>query len=120
MAFKDLENYYASLKASYFSVLEQCNEFDKHCGEGVTENKMFKKFKKDVAVIRDRYETLMYFFMLWSKPDAEEKKECELWEKEHKTQLNYLSKRSADKILKENSKLLDDINNYISNQMKGK
>lgn len=113
MAFKDLEVYYDRTKHAYFSALNLCQEYDKEHKEGIVEDKDFRKFKKEISLLKDRYENLSYFFLYWSKPSDEEQKACKDWKKEHKEELNYLKKRDADTILKNNSKIVEDIEKFI-------
>ena len=59
-------------------MLKMLEEFDKeNKAKGVEEDESFLSLKKNVEVLRDRYETVAYFFMLWSKPTEEEKLLCQ-------------------------------------------
>ena len=116
MAFSELQKYYESTRNSYLSLLKMLEEFDKGHKEGVVEDKEFKKAKKEVEKVRNSYEVISYFFLLWSKPTPEEKELLDEWEKENKETFDYLSKRVADKTIRENKKLINDIRKYIGSK----
>lgn len=136
MAFCDLEKYYSALKNNYFSMLHILEQYDEGRKTGAVTDKEFKKFKKRVDKIKESYETMAYFFMLWSKPTKTEskgattiankalkeekakgtvftKEEAALWKAQYQHSFNYLQKRDPDKMIKRNKKLLQEIKAYV-------
>lgn len=138
MAFSDLEKQYQNIKANYFNLINYLEEFDKQRSAGILEDKKFKAFKKRVEKVKNSYETLAYFFMLWAKPDNDEIAEInnaadiaydsladkdkideDTWKAQYKSSYNYLSKRDPEKIFKKDSRILNEIKDYVEN-LKGK
>lgn len=114
MAFKDLSNYYLNFQKSYFKLLSLLEDYDARHKEGTVTDKEFKQFEKKVQKFKAPYETLAYFFTLWSRPDEKEKRKLAKWEKKHKKTYDYLAKRvGPDKIIKQNEKLFTELNAYI-------
>lgn len=120
MAFRDLEKYYIKTKSNYLNVLNMIAQFDKEHKEGVLEDKYFKKFKKNLDVLKDTYDMVCYFFMLWARPSEEEKKQVEEFDQAKESgdnsSFNYLGLRDPDKLLKEQDKLIDDIKKYLESK----
>lgn len=108
MAFKDLENYYYKTKNNYLSALRLVEQFDKEHNEGIIQDKVFKRFKRNLDKLKDTYDMVCCFFTLWMKPTEEER----LLDEETKD-FSYLLKRNPDKLLKDQEKLLNDIKNYL-------
>ena len=111
MALKDLTNYYDAVKQNYAKMTSMLAQYE---GMGVPNDKYFKRFEKKVKSIQASYETLAYFFMLWSKPSKEEAAKADRWEKKHGEAYDYLSKRANLTTLKRQKRLLDDIEAYVA------
>ena len=120
MAFSDLQNYYYKTKKNYTSVLKMIEQFDKEHKEGILEDKYFKRFKKNLDLLKNTYDMVCYFFMLWAKPTIEEQAQIDEFESKKESgdnsMYNYLKLRDPDKLLKEQEKLVNDIKEYIESK----
>lgn len=119
MAFRDLENYYRKTKSNYHRVLSHLEEFDKEHKEGVLEDKYFNKFKRNLDLLKQTYDIVCYFFMLWAKPSEEEKIQIEEHESEEESgniSFDYMSLRDPDELLKEQESLINEIKKYLESK----
>lgn len=116
MAFKDLEKYYQKTKQNYFSVLKHLDEFDKAHKEGVLKDKKFKRFTEHLDTLRQTYEIVSCFFMIWAKPSEEEKIKLDSLKDGEK--YDYLKERDPDRLLKEQDDIIKDINKYLEKKNK--
>ena len=122
MAFRDLESFYYKTKSNYTRVLKLIAEFDKEHKEGVLEDKYFNKFKKNLDSLKEAYDMVCYFFMLWAKPTDEEKEMIDEYESKKEsgdtTTFDYLSLRNPDELLKEQNDIIKDIEAYLESKEK--
>ena len=122
MAFRDLESFYYKTKSNYTRVLKLIAEFDKEHKEGVLEDKYFNKFKKNLDSLKEAYDMVCYFFMLWAKPTDEEKEMIDEYESKKESgdtsTFDYLSLRNPDELLKEQSDIIKDIEAYLESKEK--
>lgn len=122
MAFHDLESFYYKTKSNYTRVLKLIAEFDKEHKEGVLEDKYFNKFKKNLDSLKETYDMVCYFFMLWAKPTDEEKEMIDEYESKKEsgdtTTFDYLSLRNPDELLKEQNDIIKDIEAYLESKEK--
>lgn len=120
MAFCDLEKYYYKTKSNYTRVLKLMADFDREHKEGVLEDKYFKKFKKNFDLLKDTYDMVCYMFMLWAKPSEEEKAKIDEFESQKESgsteTFDYMSLRDPDEIIKEQEKLIKDIQEYLESK----
>ena len=68
--------------------------------------------------ITQQYESLAYFFMLWSKPTEHEKDVSKNWEDKHKSIYNYLKRRHPDKYIKDNEYIIEEIEKFLESRKK--
>lgn len=122
MAFLDLEKYYRKTKSNYLRVLDLIAQFDKEHKEGVLEDKYFERFKKNLDTLKDTYDMVCYFFMLWAKPSEEEKVLIDQFDSQKESgstdTFDYLSLRDPDELLKEQEELINDIKEYLESKKK--
>lgn len=122
MAFRDLESFYYKTKSNYTRVLKLIAEFDKEHKEGVLEDKYFNKFKKNLDSLKEAYDMVCYFFMLWAKPTDEEKEMIDEYESKKESgdtsTFDYLSLRNPDELLKEQNDIIKDIEAYLESKEK--
>lgn len=108
MSIKHVEEYYNQICKQYQEMLQDIQDIEKECAEGIVEPERIDRLKDQIAPIKINYERWSYIMFLLHQPNRTSK--IKKYQKQNARLLENLSKEnSLESVLKENETAIKSI-----------
>lgn len=111
MAKRDVVLYFLQVQNQYMEMLDNVKDLESALKNKHIEQEQFDNMQRDIALIKENYERLVYILMLLNKPNRKNKQSKE--ENINKQWYDYLKGASKEAILDENRDALVDFKKMV-------
>lgn len=111
MAKKDVVLYFLQVQNQYLEMVENVKDLEEALKTKYIEQEQFDLAQREIEVVKNNYERLVYIMMLLNKPQRKKKQAKE--EQENKYWYDYLKGASKESIIDENKDALADFKKMV-------
>ncbi len=112
MSVLDIKKYYDEVCNQYMDMLNEIKDFEEECKKGLIEPERLDTIKQTIQPLMNNYQMISYIMFLLNKPVKKSKHKA--YENRNKKFLKIINEENTKVgILKENSKIINDLKEVI-------
>lgn len=93
MAKKHVDEYYNKITSQYHEMLQDIEDFEKECAQGLVEPERIERLKEQIAPIKQNWERWTFMMFLLNQPARKEK--VARYKKQNKKLISKLEKKNT-------------------------